>query len=305
MPCRVLSKQDEQFIRENYLKLSSRKIGTRLGHPRGTITSFLKRERLSIPADLKIKWRLEAVQEMYDSKVHPEDELIKELYLEFPEKTLAELVGRSDTFVRGRIKKLNLVIPAYLIEQRKIESRLKPGNVPINKGKKQTEYMTKDAIERTKATRFKKGGLPGNTLFDGALSIRWRNARHSNGRQEEPHWYIRLAKGVWQELQIFEWERLNGPVPPKHVLACQDGDTLNIDPSNWKPIPMADNMRRNSASLNLTDTYVAFTLAGKTKTHLIDEFKKSPELIEAKRSLIQLQRTLKNVKNGEQQSAKQ
>jgi hypothetical protein len=295
---KVLSKSDEEFIRENYLKLSSRKISKQLGHPRGTIASFLKRERLSIPQDLKEKWRKESVVEMFDSKVHPEDELIKELYLLLPIKNLADLIGRSDSFTKRRIDKLGLVIPRDIIEQRKIDSRIKPGNVPMNKGKKITEYMSPEGIERSKVTRFKKGQKSHTELFDGAITFRWNHQE----RDAQPHWYIRLAKGVWQELQIFEWERVNGPVPEKHVLSCIDGDTLNIDPSNWKPMPMADNMRRNSASLNLTDSYVAFTLAGRTKTHLIEEFKKRPELIEAKRDLLVLQRAVKKVYNGKQQS---
>ena len=31
------------------------------------------------------------------------------------------------------------------------------GHVPRNKGKKQTDFMSAEAIERTKATRFQKG----------------------------------------------------------------------------------------------------------------------------------------------------
>lgn len=295
---KVLSKSDEEFIRANYLELSSRKISKKLGHPRGTIASFLKREALSIPQHLKEKWRKESVLEMYDARVHPEDELIKEFYLLLPIKNLADLIGRSDSFTNRRINKLGLIIPRELIEQRKIESRIKPGHVPMNKGKKITEYMSPEGIERSKATRFKKGQKSHTELFDGAITFRWNHL----DRNAEPHWYIRLSKGVWQELQIFEWEHVNGPVPEKHVLSCIDGDTLNIDPSNWKPMPMADNMRRNSASLNLTDNYVAFTLAGRSKTHLIDEFKKRPELIEAKRDLLVLQRAVKKVYDGKQQS---
>jgi hypothetical protein len=30
---------------------------------------------------------------------------------------------------------------------------------------------------------------------------------------------------------------VNGPIPPKHVLKCLDGNKLNTDPSNWEAIP--------------------------------------------------------------------
>jgi hypothetical protein len=35
------------------------------------------------------------------------------------------------------------------------------------------------------------------------------------------------------------WEQANGPIPPKHVLRCKDGNKRNCDPSNWWLIPMA------------------------------------------------------------------
>jgi hypothetical protein len=285
---RVLSKSDEQFIRDNYLKFSSRKIGDRLGHPRGTIASFLKREGLSIPDDLKMKWRLEAVQEKYNSIVHPEDELIKELYLLMPQKTLAELIGRSDTFLYGRMKKLGLEVPEELIKEWIELSRIKPGSVPVNKGKKQEEYMSKEAIERTKLTRFKKGEPNHNELFDGAITIRWNHQE----RGEQPHWYIRLSKGIWKELQIFEWERVNGPIPKKHVLACIDGDTLNVHPDNWVLLSMAENAKRNAGHKNLPDSYVAYCLAGRKNKHLKDVYLKHPELIELKRDSLILNRTI-------------
>lgn len=36
---------------------------------------------------------------------------------------------------------------------------------------------------------------------------------------------------------ILLWEKQNGPVPSGHVLKCLDGDKLNTDPSNWRPMP--------------------------------------------------------------------
>lgn len=41
------------------------------------------------------------------------------------------------------------------------------------------------------------------------------------------------------------WERVNGPLPPDHVLKCLDGDRTNTDPSNWEPIPRAVLARLN------------------------------------------------------------
>lgn len=35
------------------------------------------------------------------------------------------------------------------------------------------------------------------------------------------------------------WEKANGPIPPKHVLKCLDGNKQNCDPSNWLLVPQA------------------------------------------------------------------
>jgi hypothetical protein len=48
----------------------------------------------------------------------------------------------------------------------------KKGHATFNKGKKQTEYMSDEAIERCKATQFKHGSTPWNTKEDGLVS--WR-----------------------------------------------------------------------------------------------------------------------------------
>lgn len=40
--------------------------------------------------------------------------------------------------------------------------QFKKGHTTFNKGKKMHEYMSQEAIERTKATRFKKGNIPPN-----------------------------------------------------------------------------------------------------------------------------------------------
>jgi hypothetical protein len=240
---RVLTFKDENFILKNYLKLSSREIGAALGIPRGTVTSFLKRNGISIPKNICKLFKDTAIQKRYDAVYHPADIVIKELYLELPLKNLADLIGRSGGYVSGRYKKLQLKVPEKIKKEFIEYGRIKKGNIPQNKGKKQTEYMSPETIERTKATRFKKGNLPGNTLFDGAISIRREHQQRRGGHITK---YIRISKGKWKELQIYNWEKVNGPVPKGFVLACKNGDRLNCEISNWYLLSMADNVRRNS-----------------------------------------------------------
>jgi hypothetical protein len=243
MARRVLQSKDEIFIRRNYLKLSTKEIGERLGGiSKGTVQSFLKRERLRIPDSLKKERRIKAIIARQNSVFHPEDELIHFLHLEMPVNTIAAFVLRSETFVKIRIKKMGLIVPAEIIEQWKLDSRIQPGNISFNKGRKQSEYMTPEAVERTKATRFKKGQKVWNEGKDGDIRIRHDHPE----RNGKPHKYIRIAKNVWKELQIHNWEKKNGPVPKGFALACKDGNTLNCRSSNWYLISKRENMKRNS-----------------------------------------------------------
>jgi hypothetical protein len=241
---------------------------------------------------LKLKRKVKNANSGRTTATPKQDAFIYKHYLTMPVKRIADKIGRSHTLVVNRMKQLGLKVPRKIIEKFKKDSQIKKGNVPINKGKKQTEFMSKAAIERTKATRFKKGGLPGNTLYDGAITKRDCHPE----RGGKPHYYIRIAKGVWKELQIYNWEKKNGPLPKGHVLACKNGNTLDCRPSNWYPLTMADNARRNSGSRNLPDGYVAHLLAGgKNKTpELVQKILQRPDLIESKRLLIQLNRKIKS-----------
>ncbi|NII81698.1 MULTISPECIES: hypothetical protein [unclassified Pedobacter] len=96
-----------------------------------------------------------------------EDKYLRDNYLSIPAKRMSKNLGRSESSARQRMALLGIVVPVHITEKFKLESRIKPGNIPPNKGKKQTDYMSAEAIERTKATRFNKGNEPHNTKHDG------------------------------------------------------------------------------------------------------------------------------------------
>jgi hypothetical protein len=291
---RVLTEKNEAFIKANYRKISSYDIGEKLNVPRGTVASALKRMGLKITAKLKEKFRMDAIQKRA-AEPRPEDKVIKRWYLKLPVNALAIKIGRSEQFVKTSLKRQGLKIPKKLIEQRKKDSRIKPGNVPPNKGLKQTDYMSKAAIKRTMATRFKTGGLPHNTHFDGAITLRHE---HPERKGSKPHYHIRISKGKWKELQIHNWEKINGPVPKGFILTCQDGNTLNCEPDNWKLMSKADNAKRNAGHKNLPDSYVAWTIAGRNHKDLVPEILKKPEIIETKRAILTLKKAIRSKQNS-------
>lgn len=223
-----------------------------------------------------------------------EDQYIKDNYLMKPMKLISRDLGRSESSARQRLALLGLKVPKHIAEKFAKNSQFKKGHASFNKGKKQHEYMSKEAIARTKATRFKKGDLPPNTK-EGPGTIVVRN--ESNGKY--PYKYICIDYAHWELLHLHLWEKENGKVPEGHCLWFIDGDTMNTDLSNLELITRAENILRNS----LTDGAVLDKLArskgrgrGYVDHELKEELKNHPELIELKRNQLQLQRAIKKTK---------
>ena len=160
---------------------------------------------------------------------------IESEYLKLPIKTLAKKVGVSQTKVRSYMKQKGLIIPSDIAEKRKRDSRFYQGHTPINKGKKQSDYMSAESIERTKATRFQKGHTPHNTQYVGHERV-----------SKDGYVEIRVSVGNYQLKHIVEWEKVNGKLPDGYCLRCKDGDLTNTDPLNWRLISREENMYRNS-----------------------------------------------------------
>ncbi len=162
-----------------------------------------------------------------------QEEHIKNEYLNKPVKRLADELNASYGRIMRFLKNNGLEIPKEVIKQRKLDSRKKKGDIPFNKGKKQEEYMSLDAIERTKATRFKKGRLPHNYV---------------NGEHKDKDGYVlkTLGEGKKTLKHRQEWEKRYGKIPDKHILKCKSENIDNCDPSNWELMSMIENMYRNS-----------------------------------------------------------
>lgn len=122
------------------------------------------------------------------------------------------------------------------------EHRFKKGQLPINKGKKQTDYMTPEAIERTQKTRFQKGSDNGKQLPIGTITI----LNGKNGKVK----IIILGNGIRAHLNRYTWSQANGEIPKGMIIVHKDKDPMNCDLENLEMISKAENMRRNSV-LNL------------------------------------------------------
>lgn len=288
MPKSILTKENIAFIKKNRLKMSGSDIADKIGVSKSVVNRYMRYNGITAPKELIIKWRS---AKMYKPFLPWEDEIIEELIYICSIKQIAVWLQRTQHYVGSRARELGY---GWVIDIKAKASRIKKGTIPPNKGRKQAEYMTADAIARTAKTRFKKGQKIHNELYDNCIRIRHDHADRRGGRKYK---WIRLSKAKWQQLHVYNWEKENGPVPKGHIVVFKTTDTMNCEVSNLELITRAEHAVRNSNHENPSDSRIAFYMATKSRKvdpELRDELLKHPELIEAKRQSLKLKRLIKN-----------
>ena len=150
---------------------------------------------------------------------------IKEKAMTTPLKRIAKEIGRSATFVKSEMIRQGIVVPKEIREQFRSNSYFKKGKKPWNKGKPINEWMSEEAIEKSKKNRFKKGEIPHNTKSDFETSIRTDNKGYR-------YYHIRVKKSKWLLYHRWLWSQINGEIPPGHNIQFIDGNTLNCTIDN-------------------------------------------------------------------------
>ncbi|WP_313261906.1 HNH endonuclease signature motif containing protein [Sphingobacterium sp.] len=271
------TKEIEAFIRSNYLKMSRSEIGAAIGTGEGVVGRYLKSNSLAVPREVSIYFRTRKNHKPFTEE---EDRFIHENIQDRSIKWISKELHRTSAYVSKRAKELGY---QELIDRKALDSRIKKGSTPPNKGKKQTEYMSSESIKKTEGTRFKKGDMPHNCYHEvGKIVVR--------ERPKETYKFICVEIGKWRMLHVANWEKLHGPVPKGYCLWCKDGDTLNCDPSNWELISRKENLRRNNLSDSAVASKLARIKAGK-QGNFIDpeaklEYLKHPILIQLKRDQL-------------------
>lgn len=117
------------------------------------------------------------------------------------------------------------------------------GSVPFNKGKKQKDYMSEEAINKTKNTRFKKGNISHNHRPVGSERIT------IDGYIE-----IKVAEpNKWKTKAVVIYEEKYGKIPKGHKVIYLDGNRQNLDVSNLKVISSAEELIMNSNNLRYSN----------------------------------------------------
>lgn len=157
-----------------------------------------------------------------------------------------------------------------------------------NKGLKQRDYMSPENIEKTKATRFKKGQDPHNTVplgyerisRDGYIEVKVRHLKNGDANN----------KNFDAKHRIIYAEKF-GPIPENCNVEFLDGDKFNIDPSNLVLRTKKENLLKNS----VCDASIVKRFLGVKDPELVEKIiSDMPELIELKRNTIKLNQKIKN-----------
>jgi hypothetical protein len=146
-----------------------------------------------------------------------EDAFLRKNYLTMPQKRMARELGRSGFGIRYRLQQLGIMPPPEVAQRFKEQGQRKPGQVPMNKGKK----MSRATRKKVAATWFAKGHQPHNTRKDGDKSIR----KDTTGR---PYIHIRTALGKWELMHRVLWIKKKGPIPKGMCVAFKNGNSLDV-----------------------------------------------------------------------------
>lgn len=138
-----------------------------------------------------------------------------------------------------------------------VDTRIKPGSIPPNKGKK--GYCAPGCEK----SWFQKGHEPNNHLPVGSEVMR-----------TDGYLQVKIAEpNVWKLKHILIWEEANGPVPKGSVLLFLDGNHRNTALENLTLISRAELARLNQRGLIKDDAEL--TQSGVLVARLISEIGKA------------------------------
>lgn len=272
MPKTTWTIEQLEQLKEHYPMMPTPELAKRIGKSTSAVKTKATKLKLKKQLFSNNPWTAEKTDRL------------KELYPDHTNAEIAKTLGVTESAVSAKAFKLQLFTNPDFKQACARKTSFSKGHVPFNKGKK----MPEATYDKCKATMFKKGHETVQTKYDNCISIR----RDHEQRGGPPYKYIRLSKSKWIPLHVHIWQKKHGKIPKGMIVIFKDGDTMNCKIDNLEMISRAEHMYRNSASTNLTDGYIANTLAWRDKetAHYIKNH--HPELIELKRQSINLKRAI-------------
>lgn len=162
---------------------------------------------------------------------------VRELYPCMKNIDIAKELGLKESSVAALAFKMKLRKDPAFLKECCSKGYFNPGQIPVNKGLKQVDYMSPDMIKRTMATRFKPGHRPLNSMPVGGETDKTKGG-YIKVKIAEPN--------VWRYKQRLIWEAANGPIPKGYNVQFKDGNRKNCDISNLYIISKHNQVNQNS-----------------------------------------------------------
>ena len=120
---------------------------------------------------------------------------------------------------------------------------IQKGNIPMNKGKKWNEYMTKEQQEKARKTCYKKGNIPINHKEVGSERI-----------SVDGYWEVKIAEpNKWDSKHRVIYKQHYGDIPDGYKVIFADGNKNNFDLSNLLLVSSAEELHMNRRKLRFED----------------------------------------------------
>lgn len=165
------------------------------------------------------------------------------MYADTNTLSLMILLGKTRSAIYARAKLLGLAKSKEYISElgrkacqhpKSIAARIKKGHTPFNKGKKEHEFRSMEAIEKCRATQFKAGNRPHNTRPIGYECVR-----------KDGYVFIKVSDEMpMQPKHRVVWEQHHGAVPAGMCIAFRDGNRQNCAIENLMLIREAEKATR-------------------------------------------------------------
>lgn len=262
---RRFSDYEKNFIRTNAGKMSDLEIGRHLGREERSVYGYRKAHKIGTkPRNPLTEIELAFLTDNYA------DMTIHELMANMPGRTAENIYRVANRLGLKKSDEHNARLKDFFTEKLKKDGkrfRFEKGHTPANKGQKGIVYPGPEK------TWFKKGSLPKNTKFDGAISV--RNPKDPNKRPEK---YIRIAKGKWVQYRRWLWEQHHGPIPKGYVIRSKNGDPINFTIEDLEMISQADHALRNINTEKAAESMKAIQSGKKRPKRKVTRFKAAMKL---------------------------
>lgn len=235
MPVIKFTEEIKAYVLANYQTMCGAEIAEYFGVKTAVINTNMRRLNIRTPQTVTNDYRSSKLKKDY---THLHDFIIQNID-KVSMKQMAKDLRLSSVTIARLVRELGC---EDIIEKRKLESRIQPGDVPPNKGKKWDDFLTKEKQEKIKrATHFQKGHKPMNTKQlgsvqmgkDGYLRLKVRDAE-TNGKNKN-----------YESLNRVIYEFFHGDLQDNEVVIFVDGNIYNFHPDNLVKKSKYENLINN------------------------------------------------------------